>query len=241
MITSILLSGPLALWEKKRNELVQRIEQIKNSQVEDFLESIDFNLLEPNEKGTLGIEEIRILEKQLLIRPLVYPLKIFQINSAEKMTIPAQNAFLKSLEEHPDYTVIILCTLNFNLLLPTIISRCEKVLLFSPDLPLDEKSLQMTQKNLTIIFDEAALGKKFQLAEEKGKDKDSALNFLDQLVKEVRTILLFPTSGKHAKLEMADFSKKKLISLIRNCEQTKAHLQANVNPRFALENLFLSC
>ncbi|EKE14606.1 MAG: hypothetical protein ACD_12C00395G0002 [uncultured bacterium] len=241
MITSILISGPQTLWEKKRNELVQRIQQIKSSLVRDFLESIDFSLLTPNEKGTLGIEEIRILDKQLSIRPLVYPLKIFQINSAEKMTIPAQNAFLKNLEEHPDYTVIILCTINFNLLLPTIVSRCEKVLLFSVDLPTDEKSLQLTEENLAIIFDQSALGKKFKLAEEQGKDKDYTINFLDQLITDVRTILLFSASATQTQSKFTDFSKQKLISLIRNCEQTKTYLQANVNPRFALENLFLSC
>lgn len=40
------------------------------------------------------------------------------------MTVQAQNALLKTLEEPPEYAVIILLTSNVNTLLPTIMSRC---------------------------------------------------------------------------------------------------------------------
>jgi DNA polymerase-3 subunit delta' len=46
------------------------------------------------------------------------------VNEAEKMTQQAQNALLKTLEEPPEYAVILLLTTNVNALLPTILSRC---------------------------------------------------------------------------------------------------------------------
>ena len=51
--------------------------------------------------------------------------KIYIINQAESMTIEAQNALLKTLEEPPEYAIIILITSNKEALLDTIKSRCE--------------------------------------------------------------------------------------------------------------------
>lgn len=46
------------------------------------------------------------------------------MNEGEKMTVQAQNALLKTLEEPPEYAVILILTTNVNALLPTILSRC---------------------------------------------------------------------------------------------------------------------
>ena len=58
------------------------------------------------------------------IKPYSGPRKIYIINEGEKMTIQAQNALLKTLEEPPSYGVILILTTNVNALLPTIVSRC---------------------------------------------------------------------------------------------------------------------
>lgn len=50
--------------------------------------------------------------------------KIYIIPDAEKMNASAQNAFLKTLEEPPDYVVLLLLAANPDPLLPTILSRC---------------------------------------------------------------------------------------------------------------------
>ena len=52
------------------------------------------------------------------------PYKIYIIPEADKMTVQAQNALLKTIEEPPKYAVILLLTENAELLLPTINSRC---------------------------------------------------------------------------------------------------------------------
>lgn len=53
--------------------------------------------------------------------------KIFIVENVEKLGISAANAFLKTLEEPPEDSVIILTTSKLNALLPTIISRCNKI------------------------------------------------------------------------------------------------------------------
>lgn len=67
-----------------------------------------------------------ILDK-IYTKPYESDRKIFIINESHKMTVQAANAFLKTLEEPPDDTIIILTTTNVNLLLPTIVSRCQYV------------------------------------------------------------------------------------------------------------------
>lgn len=74
--------------------------------------------------GTIGVEDIRRgIVSDICVRPYSGKRKIYIINDAEKMSIQAQNALLKTLEEPPDYAVIILLTSNISSLLPTIISR----------------------------------------------------------------------------------------------------------------------
>lgn len=75
--------------------------------------------------GTISVDDIRAqVNNDVEIKPYSSPYKIYIINEAEKMTPQAQNAILKTLEEPPEYVVILLLTTNVNALLPTILSRC---------------------------------------------------------------------------------------------------------------------
>jgi DNA polymerase-3 subunit delta' len=75
--------------------------------------------------ATIGVEDIRMgINDNILIKPYASKWKIYIINEAEKMTVQAQNALLKTLEEPPAYAVILLLTSNLDVMLPTIISRC---------------------------------------------------------------------------------------------------------------------
>ncbi|WP_026477250.1 DNA polymerase III subunit delta' [Alkaliphilus transvaalensis] len=77
------------------------------------------------EEGTIKIEKVRELQKEIQMKPYEGKKKVFIINHSENMTIQAQNALLKTLEEPPPYATLILLTHNSNSLLPTIISRCQ--------------------------------------------------------------------------------------------------------------------
>lgn len=77
------------------------------------------------DRASLGVEEIREqLCNTMDIKPFSSPYKIYIVPEAEKMTEAAQNALLKTIEEPPEYGVVLLLTSNLSALLPTIQSRC---------------------------------------------------------------------------------------------------------------------
>ena len=74
--------------------------------------------------NSIGVDEIRRMRADLQIKPYAGPHKIYIIPDAEKLTVPAQNALLKTLEEPPEYAVILLIADGTSAFLPTILSRC---------------------------------------------------------------------------------------------------------------------
>ena len=74
--------------------------------------------------NTIGVEDIRKITGDIAIKPYSSSRKIYIVNEAEKMTVQAQNGILKTIEEPPEYSVIIFLTNNVDVFLPTIISRC---------------------------------------------------------------------------------------------------------------------
>ena len=77
------------------------------------------------EKTGIGVDEIREqINDDIGIKPYSSMYKIYIVNHSEKMTVQAQNALLKTIEEPPEYAIIILLTTNADIFLPTILSRC---------------------------------------------------------------------------------------------------------------------
>ena len=83
-------------------------------------------ILVKHEKPTvLSVDEIRDqVVSTMDIRPYSGKYKIYIIDDAQLMNAQAQNALLKTIEEPPEYGVIILITNSLEKLLPTILSRC---------------------------------------------------------------------------------------------------------------------
>lgn len=79
------------------------------------------------EKDHISIDKIRGMKKRVFEIPLESEYKIFIIKDAHTMNTSAQNSLLKTLEESPSYSIIILTTDNRNKLLDTIVSRCQIV------------------------------------------------------------------------------------------------------------------
>jgi len=88
----------------------------------------DFFVLRPESKSRrVSIAQVRQLEHSLSRRPHKAPLKVALILEAERMCLPpaeAANAFLKTLEEPPDHSLLILTSDRPEQLLPTVRSRC---------------------------------------------------------------------------------------------------------------------
>lgn len=97
--------------------------------------------------------------------------KIYILNEAEKLTLQAQNALLKTIEEPPAYAVILLLTSNADSLLPTISSRCVTLNL-RPVKESDVKEYLMEhmhlpdyQAQIDAAFAQGNIGKAKQIAE----------------------------------------------------------------------------
>jgi len=75
--------------------------------------------------NSIGVDDIREqINDTIAVRPYSSYYKIYIVDEAEKMTVQAQNALLKTIEEPPSYAVILLLTTNQEAFLPTIQSRC---------------------------------------------------------------------------------------------------------------------
>jgi DNA polymerase-3 subunit delta' len=76
---------------------------------------------------SIGIESIRTLQQRLSYKPYESQRMTIIIDGCEGLTPPAANALLKTLEEPPDYALLLLLTGNKEALPLTIVSRCQLV------------------------------------------------------------------------------------------------------------------
>jgi len=95
----------------------------------------DFLYVAPEDR-VLKIEEIRMIEESLSYKPFEGRRKVIVVDDAETMNISAANAFLKTLEEPPAGSVVILLAARPDMLPATIRSRCSRVNFF----PLSDKA-----------------------------------------------------------------------------------------------------
>ncbi len=137
--------------------------------------------------GSIGVDDIRAqINGDIAIKPYSSPYKIYIVNEAEKMTVQAQNALLKTLEEPPAYAVILLLTTNVNSLLQTILSRCV-VLNMKPvsdklvkEYLMSEMQVPDYKAEVCVAFARGNIGKARQLAasEDFENVKEEALSLL---------------------------------------------------------------
>lgn len=83
----------------------------------------DFSIIVPDGKS-IKIEQIRNLQAKIVEKPISSSKKVYIIDDADTMTEESQNCLLKTLEEPPEYAMIILIASNENRMLQTIKSRC---------------------------------------------------------------------------------------------------------------------
>jgi len=77
--------------------------------------------------NTIGIDDVRELSQEAQYRPFEGSWRVFIIDRAERMTPEAQNALLKTLEEPPETSHLVLVTGYPQRLLSTIRSRCQLI------------------------------------------------------------------------------------------------------------------
>ena len=155
--------------------------------------------------NTISVEDIRTqINGDIDVKPYSSPRKIYIMNEGEKMTVQAQNALLKTLEEPPEYAVILILTTQVEALLPTILSRCV-VLNMKPvsdalvkKYLMEELAVPDYKANICVAFARGNIGKAKLLAssEEFEKVKDEAITLvkyindmeINEIVKAIKKI-----------------------------------------------------
>jgi DNA polymerase-3 subunit delta' len=88
----------------------------------------DLHIVESERTGaSLRIEQIRDLQRQLALTPVEADWRVAILCRFEEATISATNALLKTLEEPPSYVVLVVLADDADHLLPTIVSRCQRI------------------------------------------------------------------------------------------------------------------
>lgn len=189
----------------------------------------DYRII-PGEDKSIKIAQIREILSAVQVKPLEAGYQCVLIDHAEKMTAEAQNALLKTLEEPPEDVVFVLITAYPDQILPTVLSRCEK-LAFS-DLSEEEnqkilRELGMSAAHARTPREAMAFAARPQLDQE-----------LDEMAKRFDRILagevpeIFPFAEEIAR--DSEFSKQVLVDLIR-----RIHQRTLDHPEQAVQNAFV--
>lgn len=165
--------------------------------------------------NTIGVEDIRgKINNDIGIKPYSGPYKIYIMNEGEKMTVQAQNALLKTLEEPPAYAVILILTTNVDSLLPTILSRCVVLNMKPVSDDLVKKYLMQTleipeyKADVCVAFARGNVGKAKALAasEEFDNIKNEAVTLLKYIREmEIGDIVTAIRKISEYKLEINDY------------------------------------
>lgn len=149
-----------------------------------------------NEDGEkIKVDTIKNLAEKVIEKPIISSKKVYIINDCEKMNKEAQNALLKTLEEPPEFIVIILISSNENVILNTIKSRCMTVKFKNIDNSLLKNyainvlGYENVSENILKLF-YGSIGKAIKLKEykEKYQDIDLLISNLDK--KDIIDIML---------------------------------------------------
>lgn len=142
----------------------------------------DLMFVEP-EKGSIKKDQIEEVIKSTYTLPIEGDKKIYIIDDSHNMTIQAQNAFLKTLEEPPAHLNFILISTNSKSLLPTIVSRCQVIKFF----PVEEKKIidflmnkygkSLEKSSFIASFSKGSIGKAIKLA-----NSDDFLNIREETI-----------------------------------------------------------
>jgi DNA polymerase-3 subunit delta' len=150
----------------------------------------DFYNIVHDKPGLISVADVRDqVVKDINTKPFKGKYKIYLINEAEIMNEVAQNTLLKTLEEPPEYVVIILLTTSKEKLLPTIQSRCVKLSLKPVEKKILKKYLMKEFKipdykaDIAVSFSQGNFGKAKMLImnEDFDKMKTEAVSLLKHI------------------------------------------------------------
>lgn len=183
---------------------------------------------------SIGIDQVRRIKHFVGLRPYSEIYKVAYIEEAQNLTVEAQNAFLKTLEEPPERTIIILTAPSIDNLLPTITSRCQ--IIYLKRIILEEKNNEEKKLCEFISLISKSFGDTFAYTATSFLKRNSAKKWLEENER-----ILFNLFHKSKREENNIFSLTNLQYLLlqQTIREAKKRIAQNVNPRFVLENFFI--
>lgn len=214
----------------------------------------DFMCIEP-EENSIKIAQIRILQKKIQEKPIIADKKVYIIDNADTMTVEAQNCLLKTLEEPPEFAIIILIGSQESAFLTTIKSRC-MIVKFGPIQ--EDKIIQFMKDNYAIegisqnqleMF-QGSIGKAILLKdkqEQYGKIENMIENLNQKDLIEIVTLAEPLYKAKEEIFEILEYMNIVLLKLAKqnylytNCieivENTKKRLKQSANYDMSIDDL----
>ena len=107
---------------KNQSQRQKDLKRYETSKMED-----PYTLVKFDRNVNIEVERIRSMQRDVYLKPFEGKRKVVIIAEAECMHISSANSLLKTLEEPPADTTLILTTSDINQLLPTVISRCQQI------------------------------------------------------------------------------------------------------------------
>ena len=202
---------------------------------------------ESNPKGAraIRINAIRELERVAALKPVAARRKVFVLDEAERMTADTPQAFLKTLEEPPPATVIILILPRARAVPATILSRCQVVRFAARD---DAGAAQARAQAREILAEAKAQGFEALFRRLDRVDREKAEALVDAYWLLCRDLLVARSGAPASLLIDADHAAElareaegwtidQIVATIDLCRQAYDALLRNVAPRLTLEVL----
>lgn len=191
-----------------------------------------------NEKDMMEItiKQIRAAQSFLDYKSYYGRVKSIIVENAERMNLEAQSCFLKTLEEPKGQTLILLLSPKPDVLLSTILSRCQQLKFFQKNLGVLSKDEEMMLQDVKKILG-ANLAEKFNYVKHTNLESGRYAKLLTVLQKYFRQLLLAKIGiGKLQE----DYPIEKLKNILTLLEKLSYQADtANVNQKLALEVLLL--
>ena len=175
-------------------------------------------------------EDIEKLQERLKNKPFAGDRNVAVIENADTMTRWAQNRLLKTLEEPPEGTVIILLADNIENFLPTILSRCAVYRLESTNKQIAAGITDKAAALEKMIYDDEPFYILKAYAEKLAKDKHEVMAVLDCLEKLYRDFII---KGS------VKYSNSSIYSSISAIEEARRKILRNMNISYALKEMII--
>jgi DNA polymerase III subunit delta' len=203
-----------------------------------------------NPKGAraIRIDAVRKLEQQAALRPVMGARKVFIVDDADRMTGESPEAFLKTLEEPPDRTVLILVLARSRAVPATVLSRCQ-LIRFAGREPTGEDAAERSavrQEAAALIEEARTRGIESILARGDRVERERAEALVDAWWLWCRDVLITRAGAPPDLLTDAaratDFAREAerwslddVLAAIDLCRKAREGLASNVTPRLTLE------